>query len=272
MNILSRSKIRQLCHPVDPGIRPLLSPYDSTRSGDYHYDLSIGKIIVPDARPTAKALSSGSGCYVEPNSMIWVRSAERISLPDSVLAQMHQTNHFTKEGLSVLNLTLVFPRYDGYLTCVVANLTNQPVEIRSGDTITRLLFFSEHKEFYDAPRTGYSRSINEEEYDRDLIQEVSGRTPDFFGMLQLEGRILKQVEDVTAKRFVSATRWALIFGGILIFAATFLPLTQGWVRSAYFDANGMRTMNQNEIRSAVCDEMKRQLRNLPPSTTGELSC
>ena len=245
-----------MCFPGGSSTLPLIDPFDSTRLGSYYYNLSVEKVVVPGKTPALLSIPrEGAPFCIKPGRIEWLRMAERITTPKNVIASLEQTHHFTRMGLTFINLSLVFPNYSGYLTCAVANFSSSEIPIFKHETIARLTFFELRESTY-APQKSKSYTTKEQ-YDADLIKEARDGDDTFFGLSEIESKIQSSVMG-DMEKFASKVLWRYgLAGAALIVFFTNLPVLQGiFTKTVYGD----NIVTKAELRDAI--EIMRTMQSL----------
>lgn len=118
------------------------------------------------------------GAVVEPGQLVWVRTKEKISMPTDMVGIWVQTQSLTRTGLLLLNMSIVEPGYEGYLTAVLVNFGKRNVVISTSSKIAKILFSSLDKA---SSKTCDSRRFSS--YDKHILDIASNSPPTF---LQLD--------------------------------------------------------------------------------------
>jgi deoxycytidine triphosphate deaminase len=84
--------------------------------------------------------NSTRSAIVPPTAVVWVRSRERVQIPEDMVGLWIQTNSLSRKGLLLLNSTLVEPGYQGFLSAHFANLGSIPAVLTAETTIAKLVF------------------------------------------------------------------------------------------------------------------------------------
>lgn len=139
MNILSDHEIRQRLvrgELVENGV-------ESDAKG-CSYSFKSGRIFPAggDRQPVNwdEACSAFEEYIANPGEMFWVRTHLKIKLPYDVCAFWWQTNTLSRDGILLLNMTIVDPGYEGWLACLFVNFGNRKIVIGHNTTIARLVF------------------------------------------------------------------------------------------------------------------------------------
>jgi deoxycytidine triphosphate deaminase len=230
--MIPSQKIRALCLPAGNAVPSLISPFDSARLGSYYYNLTVECVVVPGRTPELIKLDGKRTHFViKPGRIAWLRMAEKISTHGNIIASLEQTHHFTRRGLTFINLSLIFPNYSGYLTCAVANFSSSDISVFQHDIIARLTFFELESSTYapHKPKVFETKMA----YDAELIREATDGDDSFFGLSEIESKIRSSVlEDLD--QFAKKVLWRFFFAGsVLIFFFTVLPVLQGMFTRAW---------------------------------------
>lgn len=226
----------------------MIEPFDSRKLGSYYYNLEIENVFLLGRTPKKLQIDKlpDGGIFVEPGKVLWLRMRERVSLPDNFLASLEQTHHFTRKGLSFLNLSLVFPNYSGFLTCAVANFSSSPIFISKNSCIARLTFFELEKSTLHNQKP---RVVNSEfDYDLELLEEAKSADDNFFGLSSLRddiGREFKEEVEGTIRR---ASLKSVLAIGALLFFFTVLPVLQDLFTNTWY---GDSVLTKDDLREAL---------------------
>lgn len=216
-----------------------------------YYNMTIDKVFYPGDpyKPLTAGESGGGSFIVKPTDVVWIRMNEILNIGNDICAFLHQTNEFSRKGLSIQNLTSVSPGYLGPITFIAANLSGRPIEIGWDDCVARV-FFSRLGQPTSRPRLP-STGDELHSYDKAISQELYHRENSFLDIEALREKLsnsmLEEAERVTKR----ATRSALIFGAIIVFAVTVIPPLSSYVHAIVNDS-GYYILN----RSRLADMMK----------------
>ena len=90
-------------------------------------------------RPRALPISK-RGTVIEPAQLVWIRAREEISVPANMVGLWIQTQTLAREGLLLLNISLIEPGYKGPLSAVLVNFGKKPVPIYPHTKIAKVIF------------------------------------------------------------------------------------------------------------------------------------
>jgi len=164
---------------------------DGRPSGAEHcsYEFTAAKIL---RGGTSKVIEvTEPGVTIAPAQLVWIRTCERIAMPPDMVGFWIQTNTLSREGLLLLNMSLVEPGYEGYLTAVFVNFGQREVPIGPTTKIAKVVFVPLDAEAIEKVDSGQF-----EAYDRRLLGYAANAPRSF---LQLESFIPNLEEKADAK-------------------------------------------------------------------------
>ena len=254
--MMPSQEIRAKSLSVNPKDR-LIDPYDCSKLGSYYYNLTVDKVINTGRNAKASSMRNKNHTFeIKPGQVVWIRMLEKIQTPSNVVASLEQTHHHTRQGLSFLNLSLIFPNYKGYITCAVANFSGSTISINRSEHIARIVFFENKPSTY-AHQKHLDQSA-EEFYDRQLLIEAKGCDESFLGITTLREQLRSELLSELEKSVRNATWKTAIVVTVTIFAFTILPVLQGmFTRTVYGD----NIITKGELRDAF--ELLQRLDKLP---------
>jgi dUTPase len=134
---------------------------------------------------------SKRGTLIEPAQLVWIRAREEISLPANMVGLWIQTQKLSREGLLLLNISLIEPGYKGPLSAVLVNFGKKPVPIYPHTKIAKVIFLR-----LDGDATKLVEGCDLEKYKADLA-DMAANAPKSF--LQLESFLPNIEERAKAK-------------------------------------------------------------------------
>lgn len=103
--------------------------------------ISTGSDSAPESvRDWTGATTSTDVYRIKPGELIWVRTVERVAMPNDVCAFWWQTNRLSRQGLMLVNMSMVEPGYHGPLACLFVNFGREPVTLQPKTVIAKLVF------------------------------------------------------------------------------------------------------------------------------------
>ena len=105
------------------------------------YTLTIGEDYV-DSAGRVRKLSKGKDTffYMEPNSIVYVSTAEKLNLPFYIAARFNLRVKWVYKGILLGTGPQVEPGFRGNLSCPLFNLTDRPIKIALSDEFATIDF------------------------------------------------------------------------------------------------------------------------------------
>lgn len=104
------------------------------------YTLTIGSDYVDSSGKIKKMKKSEPFFYMEPNSIVYVSTAEELNLPFYVAARFNLRVKWVYRGILLGTGPQVEPGFTGKLSCPLFNLTDRAVKIKCGDQFATIDF------------------------------------------------------------------------------------------------------------------------------------
>jgi deoxycytidine triphosphate deaminase len=104
------------------------------------YTLTIGPDYVDSEGKIRKMRDEQAYFYMEPNSIVYVSSAERLNLPFYIVARFNLRVKWVYKGILLGTGPQVDPGFKGNLSCPLFNLTNRAVRIKLGEMFATIDF------------------------------------------------------------------------------------------------------------------------------------
>lgn len=101
--------------------------------------------------------------YMKPRGYALIKSLERFKCSNKVFAFFGQTSALPRKGLRLNHSPTIDPNFSGYLEMGLENLLDKTREIRYGDVIGKVLFFSISDTY---PVSDIKGTISEKDYKR----------------------------------------------------------------------------------------------------------
>ncbi|MGI5211949.1 dCTP deaminase [Plantactinospora sp. CA-290183] len=212
----------------------------------------------------AKDWTGGNGDFrdvhaIQPGELVWIRTLEKVSMPHDLCGFWWQTNRLSRQGLMLVNMSMVEPGYRGPLACLFVNFGNKPVTIDPDTVVAKLVFSRLSRSVQER----FSENRSEISYDRSIVRAAMGAPVTFldvgnieFGLDRRRAEAIQEMEaelrrmknelaDEAAKlktegrdqfaddskSLIRKVLGAAAIGFTLVVAATtFLPWLQGMVR------------------------------------------
>lgn len=111
---------------------------------------------------------------IEPAELVWIRAKETVDIPKDMVGLWVQTQTLSRQGLLLLNTTIIEPGYKGPLTAVLVNFGQRRVALDRSSKIAKVVFLrldGAAVELVDGSRFA--------DYDRRIL-DVSANSPKTF--------------------------------------------------------------------------------------------
>jgi len=115
------------------------------RIGQCTYGFVAGRIFPGGlaTEPVEWSEDSNNEQYlIPPGGLVWIRTRETVKMPRNTCGFWLQTNALAREGLMIVNLSVVDPGYEGPLSCNFVNFGRTPVIIGPESILAKMLFIA----------------------------------------------------------------------------------------------------------------------------------
>lgn len=136
-------------------------------------------------------LGGGEDYFVLPGQMIWIRTSDRVKLPNDIVAFWWQTNSLSRKGLMLVNMSMVEPGYEGDLACLFVNTGKTPILITPQTVIAKLVF----SRVDGRVRNPYSNRQSREEYDAKIRELAAGQPKTFLRVADLANELQRKLNE-----------------------------------------------------------------------------
>jgi dCTP deaminase len=123
-------------------IKPILPFVERTVHNGMSYGLSHAGYDVRIAQ----------ACFLSPNAFCLASTMEEFSMPDDLVAFVHDKSTWARRGLSLFN-TVIEPGWRGFLTLELVNHSDEQLMVSAGDPIAQIIFMR-MEEPTERPYTG----------------------------------------------------------------------------------------------------------------------
>ena len=131
---------------------------------------------------------------VKPGELVWVRTLEKVIMPEDICAFWWQTNRLSRQGLMLVNMSMVEPGYRGPLACLFVNFGNRPVIIDPGSAVAKLVF----NHLGETAQRPLQFHPDDASYDRDIVRAAMGTPVTFLDVGNIEVSLdLKRKEAIS---------------------------------------------------------------------------
>ncbi|MDD9943530.1 MAG: hypothetical protein OXU20_20990 [Myxococcales bacterium] len=173
------------------------------------YEFKAARVVfggTDDGAARVVDLTDGSAqtATLKPKEVAWIRTQKEVSIPPDRVGLWIQTNSLSRQGLLLMNSTLVEPGYRGYLAAHLANLGAVPVTLGPSDTVAKLVLLSLDRHARDLVEA----TTNFKNYDA-FIEKLAARShPSFLRMNEFATDLSRELDravetaKATAQTFV----------------------------------------------------------------------
>jgi deoxycytidine triphosphate deaminase len=193
------------------------------------YNLCAGKAFLPESGDelviTPNAAAGGRqprNWSIKPSETLVIMTAESVNIPNNLYATYSQLNSLARNGILLMNVSIVEPGYQGRLSCFLVNFSKETVHLSPDDEVAKICFH----ELSQAPQTPVPLAITENDYQQGLVKSAQ-RYPVSF--MNIGG-----VEERSAERATKAINKSIAWGGaiiaIFVLWTTLEPLTSKYIR------------------------------------------
>jgi deoxycytidine triphosphate deaminase len=111
---------------------------------------------------------------IRPGELLMLRTRERVKMPDDMCGLWYQTDLLSRDGLLLVNMSVVPPGYQGFLKCVFVNFGKKAVYIGPDQVVAKIVFVA-----LDAKANKPSKASDGTKYD-DGLAEAARAAPSSF--------------------------------------------------------------------------------------------
>ena len=221
----------------------LLQGHDDKHVKNCAYTLRAGKAFLPETgdeeilSPTIVSRNAGlfriaafcnrirkHAWQIGPSEVLVVRTTERVKMPNDLCATYAPLYRLSRQGVMLLNASLVEPGYDGPLSCFLVNFSSQTIAITPNGPIAKITFHGLEK----SPHTLVPEHFEDASYDSGLSHSARTFHKSF---LDVAG-----IADRAAEKATQSAKRAVVFGSIFIALllawAQIEPLISTWFKKA----------------------------------------
>lgn len=193
MTVLSDTLIRERIAKGE-----LVPGGDPVRASECSYSFRPGRgfIAGDDCDPIEFQTREGpSSITVQPGKMVWVRTSDRVSIPNDVVGFWWQTNTLSRKGLMLVNMSMVEPGYNGDLACLFVNFGNGKVIIEPETVIAKMVFVDVRGTVAEP----FKLKTSTADYDAKLRELAANQPGSFLQVGDLATDLSRQREEIVAE-------------------------------------------------------------------------
>jgi len=107
----------------------------------YSFRPGRGFMAGEDGEPVEFQTPTGAASItVHPGKMVWIRTSDKVRIPEAIVGFWWQTNTLSRKGLMLVNMSMVEPGYEGDLACLFVNFGNGKVIIERDTVVAKMVF------------------------------------------------------------------------------------------------------------------------------------
>lgn len=238
------------------------------RASECSYSFVSGAAFLPGSLEAAVEFPGVDGkaeVVVKPGQMIWIRTLERVKVPDSLVGFWWQTNSLSRRGLMLVNMSMVEPGYSGDLACLFVNFGKSNIPIRADTIIAKMVFSELEGELLHPFGAGVSR----EAYDSRLRELAIDQPTSFLQvgdlMVDLAQARTTALADVRASVAEGRSDFAHASGQMQADAARSLANSRADAEKAILDSKADAS---KDLATARTDALKGFREDIPKTIRG----
>lgn len=185
---------------------------------------------------------------LKPNELVVFQTREQIKMPMNLSASYSALDSIAKEGLLLINASIVEPGYEGYLSGVLLNFSSKTFMIRPDHEIVKINFY----EVNDVAEKPLNEKLGDQ-YTEKLQEKAKNYTQTFLDVERLKNEVIGQAVYNIKKAF---TIGGLIVAVLLIYS-TIEPAIynliwhQTWVPLSSTQQDYERSLQIKEQQEAI---------------------
>ena len=161
------------------------------------------------------------GLIIPPNGTAIVMTREKVNLPEDICAAYFPTYDLAKQGILLLNASMVEPGYEGYLSCFFVNFSSIDFALKSDEKIAEIIFY----QLKDKPDKISPLKIDEKEYKSILFGLSNKFHKSFLNINSLGDKISEKTE----KSVTDSIKFGGIVVALLLLFSTLEPIINKYV-------------------------------------------
>lgn len=192
MTVLSDKTLKKMIEQNE-----LIPGGNADRAEYCSYEFTADSILRGGSHKVEKIIQSAVA--IKPAQLVWIRTCEKISIPANMVGLWIQTQTLAREGLLLLNISLIEPGYKGPLSAVFVNFGKKDVIIKPNAKIAKVMFLH-----LDGDATNKVGERDFQDYDESLM-DMAANGPETFLQLQLfeqKANVMLHAMDREIKRSV----------------------------------------------------------------------
>jgi deoxycytidine triphosphate deaminase len=239
--LLNRQEIEDRCKAEQ-----ILTPFDPASLRNASYQIHADRAFSPESGIELLLGGNQPGFWtIAPAQALVIKTLEHVRMPPNLMGMYTQLNRWATKGLSLMNASLIEPRYEGPLSCQLVNFSRLPISIERGAVISKMTFHS----LRDLPLSQTTAQIVQDaDYDTGLSISAAAQPASFLDIANMEQRTRNQVRSMVWEALGIP---AAVLGGLILIAAV-----EPWAMNFVTTHNGMSIDSSTKEVAALHEELK----------------
>jgi 2-polyprenyl-3-methyl-5-hydroxy-6-metoxy-1,4-benzoquinol methylase/dUTPase len=199
----------------------LIENHTSSSIKNCSYKIKIGEIVEPETGNVINSSTSQPVYIIKPSEVVIIQSKEKLNLPENITASYSALYSISKDGILLINSSMIESGYSGKLSGFLMNFSAQPVIISIGQEIAKLNFIRVNQ----IPNPATPQIINDNDYLIGLKKDAIKYHKSFLNIKGISEKISKSVLS-NVKKFSYSGGIVILF--LILFAST-EPLFSKWL-------------------------------------------
>ncbi len=241
--ILPDNEIKKLIFQAN-----LLNNHSDHNIRNCAYNLRVGKMVEPETGEVKDVNANDNSIKIGPSETMILITKEIVNMPENLCATYSPLFRLAKQGIMLINASIVEPGYSGPLSCYLVNFSSKIVWIKPGDEVAKIVF----NQLLREPANISYKSIEENEYENERITDAKMYNKSF---MDISG-----IEDKAAKKATSSVNSSIKFGGtliaVLLLWATLEPILSKWIYKQTGMASTTQILNAYDEKVKIENELE----------------
>jgi deoxycytidine triphosphate deaminase len=240
--LLNRKEIEDRCNAEH-----ILQPFDPSALRNASYQIHADRAFSPESGVELKLGGEHPRFWtIAPAQALVIKTTEHVRMPPDLMGMYTQLNRWATQGLTLMNASLIEPRYEGPLSCQLVNFSRRPLQIARGDVISKMTFHS----LAELPLGATTAEvIDDVKYDDILSKSAAAQPSSFLDIANVEQRTRNQVRAMVWEALGIP---AAVLGGLILIAAV-----EPWVMNFVPTHNGVSIDSSTREVAELREELKR---------------
>ncbi len=219
--ILDRKDIEQLIRD-----RTLIHDHDPNKITNCAYTLRVGAVFEPQTGTKhlvpPKPNNGGEALHwtIGPAECWIIKTRESLNMPHNICGHYSPLYRLARQGVMLINASLIEPNYSGPLSCYLVNFSSNNVEISINEEIAKITFYR-----VDNATQGTVETLDLAAYENKLASSAKRFARSFLGVGDIEERAAKRASETVKHSVIGGS----IVVGLLVLFAQAEPLFSRWL-------------------------------------------